>query len=568
MSDDNQASNSNGHHKTANDVACWDCAEHPTERLEEMFVDLIQQERIARGQTPARRTVFLKQHGVAYGWFKPLPDLPDDMNVGTFAHGQLPCWVRFSSDTQPTSPDLHTTLGIGIKLFGVPGPKLLGNSDTADFIMQNHDVFFVDNAQEFCEFTTAGVIDGDYPGYLRRHPETARILDEMMKPEASCLTAKYWAILPFAFGTDGSGHDRYVKYMLEPVDQPLGEPFDDPGYLAIDLASRLRLGEARFQFKIQLWTDQNGQTMPLDAATVRWDLPWIHIADLTLPRQDIGQRGQAEYGENLAFNIWRTPPEQEPQGSIAVARKAVYEGSADQRRLANGVTLTEPERPAPRTGDRPQEQLDDCIVTAAIYPPIGICRVGNSPDGFTIGPEVPEPLPLPPGSYRDTKGRLKREAARFRIYGLNALGKPVKELTADKDTKIKWKVTLANHKASWYEFQLALDIPEAADAPPSLLRNSTVSDRAALTISPGERRISGKKKSGIKYAFGTGKFMGTEVYLGELRTDEAGRLIVLGGRGVSASFDGDPAVTFANNETVRAGRGLYHSLGYWSPGYP
>jgi len=53
---------------SANDVACWDCADHATERLEEMFVDLIQRERIARGQTPARRTVFLKQHGAAYGW--------------------------------------------------------------------------------------------------------------------------------------------------------------------------------------------------------------------------------------------------------------------------------------------------------------------------------------------------------------------------------------------------------------------------------------------------------------------------------------------------------------------
>jgi hypothetical protein len=42
--------------------------------------------------------------------------------------------------------------------------------------------------------------------------------------------------------------------------------------------------------------------------------------------------------------------------------------------------------------------------------------------------------------------------------------------------------------------------------------------------------------------------MGTAVYLGELRTDELGRLIVLGGRGKSASFDGSKAVTFANNE--------------------
>ncbi len=545
MSDEQEASKSNGQRKSANDVACWDCGEHAVERLEEMFVDLIQGERIARGQMPARRTVFLKQHGAAYGWFRPLPDLADDMKVGTFAHGQLPCWVRFSSDTQPASPDLHTTLGVGIKLFGVPGPKLLGDSETADFIMQNHDVFFVDNAEEFCEFTTAGVVDGDYPGYLKQHPRTARILDEMMKPEASCLTARYWAILPFAFGKDGSGDDRYVKYMLEPVDQPLGEPFDDPDYLALDLESRLRRSEAVFHFKIQLRTEP--KTMPLDEATVRWDSEWIHLADLVLPRQDIVQRGQAEYGENLAFNIWRTPPEQEPQGSIAAARRVVYKGSADQRRLANGVTLTEPEQPAPRSGDRPDEAPDDCIVKAAIYPPIGICRVGNSPGEFYLGPEVPDPLPLPPGSYRDRKGRLKREAARFRIYGLNALGKPIKELTAD-NAEIRWKVTLANQKSAWYEFQLALDIPEAADAPPSLLRNSTVSDRAALAISPGDRRISGKKKSGKKYTFDTGTFMGTKVYLGELRTDEAGRLIVLGGHGLSASFDNSRAVTFANND--------------------
>jgi hypothetical protein len=42
--------------------------------------------------------------------------------------------------------------------------------------------------------------------------------------------------------------------------------------------------------------------------------------------------------------------------------------------------------------------------------------------------------------------------------------------------------------------------------------------------------------------------MGSEVYLGELRTDEEGRLIVLGGHGRAASFDGSRAITFANNE--------------------
>ncbi|MEA2162746.1 MAG: hypothetical protein QOK37_873 [Thermoanaerobaculia bacterium] len=199
-------------------------------------------------------------------------------------------------------------------------------------------------------------------------------------------------------------------------------------------------------------------------------------------------------------------------------------------------------RPAKAGGD-----ADSNIVKAAIYPPIGVARVGNSEEGYFLAPEVPDPLPEPPGFYRDAKGALKRQAARFRIYGLNAAGVAVRELTAD-DAKIEWSVHLANKKSAWYQFQLALDIPEAADAPPTLLRNATVSDRAALVIDPGPRRISGKSQRGKKYAFDNGKFMGTPVYLGELRTDDAGRLIALGGRGVSASYDKSKAVTFANNE--------------------
>ena len=187
---------------------------------------------------------------------------------------------------------------------------------------------------------------------------------------------------------------------------------------------------------------------------------------------------------------------------------------------------------------------DRGIVRAAIHPSIGVARVGGS-DEYFLAPEVVEPLPHEPGFYRDSKGLLKRQAPRFRIYGLDAQGNAVAELTAE-DAKIEWEVHLANKKASWYQFQLALDIPEAASAPPTLLRNAAIGDRTQLTIDPGPRSISGKKQGGKK--FDTGKFMGTPVYLGELKTDDAGRLIVLGGRGKSASYDGSKAVTFANNE--------------------
>ncbi len=192
--------------------------------------------------------------------------------------------------------------------------------------------------------------------------------------------------------------------------------------------------------------------------------------------------------------------------------------------------------------------LDATIVKTAIYPSIGIARVGNSQTEWYVGPEVPDPLPLPPGSYRDKTGALKREAARFRVYGLNAAGKVVRELTS-ADANIIWTVQLANKKAAWYGFQLALDIPEASapGSTPTTLRNPMVADRAALAITPSARSISGISQP--ENRFDDGKFMGISVYLGSVLTDDAGRLLVLGGHGVSASYTGAIAVTFANNDT-------------------
>ncbi len=108
---------------------------------------------------------------------------------------------------------------------------------------------------------------------------------------------------------------------------------------------------------------------------------------------------------------------------------------------------------------------------------------------------------------------------------------------------------LANKKAAWYGFQLALDIPEASapGSPPTTLRNPMVTDRAALAITPSARSISGVSQPEKRFDDGT--FMGISVYLGSVLTDDAGRLLVLGGHGVSASYTGAMAVTFANNDT-------------------
>lgn len=538
-----------------------DCSSDPIGSLVKMFVELTQGDRIKRGQSPALRPVFLKPHGVAAGEFIVRDDVPEALRIGLFGKpgARFPAWVRFSSDTVPTVGDFQTTLGVGIKLFGVDGAKLLDDphDKTFDLILQNFEVFFLDTAADMCAFTKAGIIDRDYDKYLDAHPATRALLDAMAKPVASVLATPYWSGLPFRLGSG-----TYAKYKLEPVLSvaPPKERPDDPTYLAADLGNRLSQGAASFRFMIQL--QSHPEQMPLDQATVAWSeelSPPIHFADLALFEQDIGARGQAEYGENLAMNIWRVTKDHEPVGSLADARRAVYAASAKQRRNVNGIPIGEPDEPRPIL--TPPPAVDSVIARAAIHPAIGIARIGDSKTDYFIGPELVD-APVDPVSgetYRDSSGAIKRQAARFRIYGYNAAGKVVRELTAE-NADITWTVHVANRKAQWYQFQYALDIPEALNAADNKFpfRNRGVSSRAALAIDPGPRRISGQNRGGgSEHAFDTGTFQARSkdavtVPLGEIRTDDVGRLIFLGGSGNSASpthapvFDDNNVKSFNN----------------------
>lgn len=195
------------------------------------------------------------------------------------------------------------------------------------------------------------------------------------------------------------------------------------------------------------------------------------------------------------------------------------------------------------------------IKSVAIHPGIGIGRVGNSTgeNDYFFGPQVPGAGPEAPDGFRDASGHLRRQAARFRIYATLQSGKIV-EVTA-QDAEIEWRVELANLKAGWYRFTTALDLPRNLAVPttrrnPDLGRDDLDAGylaRASLDIVPSPQRISGTEQSGVSFDDGT--FFDKKVYLGELRTDKQGRLIVLGGRGATGSHpEGKTAPTFANND--------------------
>ncbi|MGX0905160.1 hypothetical protein ACSSV8_003754 [Roseovarius sp. MBR-79] len=188
------------------------------------------------------------------------------------------------------------------------------------------------------------------------------------------------------------------------------------------------------------------------------------------------------------------------------------------------------------------------IQSLSIHPSIGIARIGNAPDAWFPAAEVRGGVPEDPDGFRNSGGMIKRQVPRFRVYATLKSGE-VREITA-ADGKLTWRVEVANLKAGWYQFLFAMDLdPSYVEEPAQRNVALTGAARDDLSIRPAARQISGANEQGTQYRFDDGTFFGKKVYLGELRTDEAGRLLFLGGAGVSEPrLPGARPTTFANND--------------------
>jgi len=240
------------------------------------------------------------------------------------------------------------------------------------------------------------------------------------------------------------------------------------------------------------------------------------------------------------------------------------------------------------------------IAYCRIYPGVGIARLGNSPDEFFVGPETPGVTPSPVGGFKDPVGRIKRQAARFRLYAYDTDDKVLGEVTG-ADADIVWTVHLANRKPEYDTFlgrfwqsQYPNFYKYNPDGTPP--RNQELMDPAErakyLVIDPGPRSITPGGApvefdggtigplpySDIPIPSGTDPQAGSrdgwwncagksqlvdpvrqsakaEVSLGTLRVDTEGRLLVLGGYGQSDTLIPDNPIGrlmdtnyYANND--------------------
>jgi hypothetical protein len=172
-----------------------------------------------------------------------------------------------------------------------------------------------------------------------------------------------------------------------------------------------------------------------------------------------------------------------------------------------------------------------------IYPPIGFARVGNSPDGFFIGPEQPgskgveireDGTERPVASFKDANYRMKRQGARFHLFEVSDGGDNPRPATLPAGAVVRWSVRLANKK----------DAVVRPPAPPDLPRRVRLDPARHDRLIQAAAQVEGPSGSPVSL---DGIYRNEPVNLGNIRTDPTQRLVVLGGFGRAESLSIPPA---------------------------
>jgi hypothetical protein len=325
----------------------------------------------SEGTGRAVRGAHGKTYGLARAEVEILSDVPAPYAQGIYAepgrHGAL---IRFSSASTHLGADavLGGGLGFAMKIFDVDGTKLVEDepdSTTFDLVLKNNPVFIANTARHYLFLQP---IVNDVPDYLARgkagfHELLTDFLtgrgrfeqsdwawDELFAfvrlaqtPVRNPLLTTYWTMAALRHG------DYVAKVRVTPAAQSASQAVhreldlhSGPDVFGPTLVDELQARAFDFDLQVQLCTDL--EKMPVNDVTVEWPeklSPFVTVARVRLPRQDISGPENFEKDDALAFNQWRVTDEHRPLGEIMQVRR-VYSASAKVRRTLNHQPQTEP----------------------------------------------------------------------------------------------------------------------------------------------------------------------------------------------------------------------------------
>src|SRR5579864_202171 len=148
-----------------------------------------------------------KTHGIVRAEFTVRGDLPPNMRRGIFAEPRTyRAWVRYSGPGPYITPDIDDVgfMSMGIKLMGVPGPKLMDDEKlTQDLFGTSVPTFVCPDTRTNARLQHWSVKNAPL-FYFVSLPET-HILDGLMnllwtKTQSSPLESRYFSCVPYLLG--------------------------------------------------------------------------------------------------------------------------------------------------------------------------------------------------------------------------------------------------------------------------------------------------------------------------------------------------------------------------------
>jgi hypothetical protein len=291
----------------------------------------------------AFRDAHHKSHGCVQATFTVLDKLPTKLAQGLFASPRAyNAVVRFSNGSGASKDDHgRDARGMALKIMGVAGPKLLEDeqdASTQDFLLTNHPVFFVRNAQDYVGFQKAATSGGlSLTGWLVTHlfHETPIILGFTGHEVRNPLNARYWSATPSKLGSE------QMKFSAQPcAGGTFDERSDTANRMSENLNAQLAQGAACFDFMVQTRTEPTD--MPIEDPTIEWQeaqSPFVPVARIMIPAQKPQDPLACEV---RSFTPWHSIEAHRPLGGISRVRKEVYLAASKLRHQLNGQARIEP----------------------------------------------------------------------------------------------------------------------------------------------------------------------------------------------------------------------------------
>ena len=318
------------------------------------------------------RDAHAKGYSALKAKFTVLDNLPPEFAQGFYATPKTyESAIRFSNGSARVMIDrkLGFSQGLAIKIFGVPGEKMTDdekNAPNMDYNFINHPVFFCNSAEDYVFIGKLFLKINDYfeKGALGKIEFAYMWATEMGKAFPGRESIKELrAILgfqdiepkhPFLYSYWSMGAARHGEYVAKVRAHPnkkykdkIINPEVDPERMdeAFLPAIIREITEHDFEFDIQVQLCKDLEKMPIEDLTEEWkeeDSPFITVAKLYIPKQEVPADGNFQVMENLSFTPFHVTEEHCPIGNLQRSRLRAYQTASKLRHELNQKKRVEP----------------------------------------------------------------------------------------------------------------------------------------------------------------------------------------------------------------------------------